>query len=139
MERDHIDASTAPVEGSVPAPGQEGGALPGGVVTFINVFDISAEHLDAFIAQWEQRAALVSTRPGFVDSRLHRARSSDTRFQLVNVSHWESREAWEAATADPEFRARTRAAQDDPQTRITSSPGLYDVAVEFSAATAEQS
>nr|WP_267907286.1 antibiotic biosynthesis monooxygenase family protein [Streptomyces purpureus] len=99
----------------------------------------SAEHLDAFIAQWEQRAALVSTRPGFVDSRLHRARSSDTRFQLVNVSHWESREAWEAATADPEFRARTRAAQDDPQTRITSSPGLYDVAVEFSAAAAEQS
>ncbi|MGK5450999.1 antibiotic biosynthesis monooxygenase family protein [Streptomyces radiopugnans] len=103
----------------------------------MNVFGISAEHLDAFVARWEQRAALMRTRPGFIDSRLHRARSAETRFQLVNVSHWESREAWEAATADPEFRERAQAAQDDPQTRITSSRGLYDVVVEFSAATAE--
>ncbi|MGW6537915.1 antibiotic biosynthesis monooxygenase family protein [Streptomyces sp. NPDC055051] len=102
-------------------------------VTFINIFEISAEHLDAFVAQWEQRAALLSTKPGFLDFRLHRARSSDTRFQLVNVSHWESQEAWEAATADPEFRRRVQAAQDDPQTQITSSRGLYDVAVEFCA------
>ncbi|WP_431042236.1 antibiotic biosynthesis monooxygenase family protein [Streptomyces sp. P1-3] len=106
---------------------------PGSSVTFINIFEVAAEHLDAFIAQWEQRAALMSTKPGFLDSRLHRARSSETRFQLVNVSHWESREAWEAATADTEFRERTRAAGEDPQTPITSSPGLYDVAVEFFA------
>ncbi|MFD0166331.1 antibiotic biosynthesis monooxygenase family protein [Streptomyces decoyicus] len=111
--------------------------VPSPVVTFINTFEISAEHLDAFIAQWEQRAALMSTKSGFIDSRLHRARSTETRFQLVNVSHWESRDAWEAATADPEFGRRTRAAQDDPQTQITSSPGLYDVAVGFSAAAAE--
>ncbi|MGW2635185.1 antibiotic biosynthesis monooxygenase family protein [Streptomyces chattanoogensis] len=111
--------------------------LPGTAVTFINIFEISAEHLDAFIAQWEQRATLMSNKPGFIDSRLHRARSTETRFQLVNVAHWESREAWEAATADPEFGNRTRAAQDDPQTQITSSPGLYDIAVEFSAAGAE--
>ncbi|MEV6202700.1 FAD-binding protein [Streptomyces sp. NPDC051771] len=105
---------------------------PGSSVTFINVFEVSAEHLDAFVAQWEQRAALMSTKPGFLDSRLHRARSSSTRFQLVNVAHWESREAWEAATSDDDFRRRTRAAQNDPQAQITSSPGLYDVAVEFS-------
>jgi heme-degrading monooxygenase HmoA len=110
---------------------------PSPAVTFINIFEISAEHLDAFITQWEQRAALMSNKSGFIDSRLHRARSSKTRFQLVNISHWESREAWEAATADPEFGRRTRAAQDDPQMQITSSPGLYDVAVEFSAAAAE--
>ncbi|MGY5124187.1 antibiotic biosynthesis monooxygenase family protein [Streptomyces nigrescens] len=110
---------------------------PGSSVTFINIFEISAGHLDAFIAQWEQRAALMSTKSGFLDSRLHRARSSETRFQLVNVSHWESREAWEAATTDPEFRKRTQAAQDDPQTQITSSRGLYDVAVEFSGAAGE--
>ncbi|MFF6888509.1 antibiotic biosynthesis monooxygenase family protein [Streptomyces sp. NPDC012421] len=106
---------------------------PGSSVTFINIFEVSVEHLDSFIAQWEQRAALLRTKPGFLDSRLHRARSSATRFQLVNVSHWQSREAWEAATADPEFRKRTRAAQDDPRMQITSSRGLYDIAVEFSA------
>ncbi|MFF0483022.1 hypothetical protein [Streptomyces sp. NPDC004435] len=32
-------------------------------VTFINIFEISAEHVDAFVAQWEQRAALLSTKP----------------------------------------------------------------------------
>ncbi|WP_327700575.1 hypothetical protein OG530_00610 [Streptomyces decoyicus] len=31
----------------------------------------------------------------------------------------------------PEFRKRTQTAQDDPQTQITSSRGLYDIAVEF--------
>jgi heme-degrading monooxygenase HmoA len=107
-------------------------------VTFINVFEVAAEHLDAFVAEWERRAALMSARPGFLDSRLHRARASETRFQLVNVAHWESQEAWEAATADIEFRARTRAASEDPQTPITANPGLYDVAAEFSAVVAEQ-
>ncbi|MGW4050212.1 antibiotic biosynthesis monooxygenase family protein [Streptomyces sp. NPDC004779] len=106
-------------------------------VTFINIFEISAEHVDAFVAQWEQRAALLSTKPGFLDFRLHRARSSETRFQLVNVSHWESREAWEAATGDPEFRERVHAAQGDPLTPVTSSRGLYDVAVGFSASAAD--
>ncbi|MFE0098974.1 antibiotic biosynthesis monooxygenase family protein [Streptomyces sp. NPDC059009] len=109
----------------------------GAPVTFINVFDIAADQLDAFIVQWERRAALMSAKPGFLDSRLHRARSSQTRFQLVNVSHWESQEAWEAGTADSEFRARTHAARTDPHTPVTSSPGLYDIAAEFIAGAAE--
>ncbi|MBU3068178.1 antibiotic biosynthesis monooxygenase [Nocardia sp. NEAU-G5] len=102
-------------------------------VTFINVFEIDTEHADSFAARWAARAALMSTKPGFLDSRLHRARSSETRFQIINVSHWESREAWEAATSDPEFQEQTRAAGDDRQTPVTSSPDLYDVVVEFSA------
>ncbi|MGX1884895.1 antibiotic biosynthesis monooxygenase family protein [Streptomyces sp. NPDC055287] len=110
---------------------------PGSSVTFINIFEVAAEQLDEFVAQWQQRAALMSTKPGFLDTRLHRARSSESRFQLVNVAHWESQEAWEAATADTEFRQRTEAARDNPQTPVISSPGLYDVAVEFSAVTAE--
>ncbi|WP_336323112.1 antibiotic biosynthesis monooxygenase family protein [Streptomyces lavendofoliae] len=107
--------------------------VPGSSVTFINVFDIAADQVDAFVAQWERRAALMSAKPGFLDTRLHRARSSKTRFQLVNVSHWRSREAWEAATADPEFEERTRAAREDAPTQVTPHPGLYDVVVEFSA------
>ncbi|MGI5346842.1 antibiotic biosynthesis monooxygenase family protein [Streptomyces sp. CA-250714] len=110
---------------------------PTSSVTFINVFEVPADQLDAFVAQWEQRAALMAGKPGFLDSRLHRARSDETRFQLVNVSHWESQEAWQAATADPEFQQRTRAARQDAPTPITSSTGLYDVAAEFFAATAE--
>jgi len=100
-------------------------------VTLINVFEVPTEHVEVFIAGWRQRAALMSTKPGFVDTRLHRALSPQTRFQLVNVAHWESREAVEAATADPEFQQRISAAIADPRVPIAANPALYQVAVEF--------
>ena len=102
-------------------------------VTLINVFEVPAEHVDDFIAQWRERAALMSTKPGFLDSRLHRALSSQTRFQLINVAHWESREAMEAGTADTEFQKRISAATSNPQVPISGNPGLYQVVVEFKA------
>ncbi len=102
-------------------------------VTLINVFEVPAEHIDEFIAQWRERAAPMSTKPGFLDSRLHRALSSQTRFQLVNVAHWESREAMEAGTADTEFQKRISAATRNPQVPISGNPGLYLVVVEFSS------
>lgn len=101
-------------------------------VTLINVFEVPAEHVEVFIAQWRERAALMSAKPGFLDTRLHRALSSQSRFQLVNVAHWESREALQAATADTEFQQRIRAVTADPKVPISAHPALYQVAVEFS-------
>src|SRR5215813_15607349 len=100
-------------------------------VTLINIFEVPVERVDEFIAAWRERAALMTTKPGFVDTRLHRALSPETRFQLVNVAHWESREAFQAATADPEFQQRISAAIADPRVPIASNPALYQVAVEF--------
>ncbi|TGA89719.1 antibiotic biosynthesis monooxygenase [Streptomyces sp. MZ04] len=100
-------------------------------VTFINIFEIAAEDIDAFAEKWEQRAAIMSKKPGFIDTKLHRARASDGRFQLVNVAHWESQEAWEAATADPGFASRADAARESKETPATPNPGLYDVVVTF--------
>jgi heme oxygenase (mycobilin-producing) len=96
-------------------------------VTLINVFEVPAEHADAFVDGWRERAALMSTKPGFLDTRLHRALSSQSRFQLVNVSRWESREAFETATADAEFQERIGAATADPRVPISANPGLYKV------------
>jgi heme oxygenase (mycobilin-producing) len=101
-------------------------------VTLINVFEVPAEHVDVFVAQWRERAALMRTKPGFLDTRLHHALSSQARFQLVNVAHWESREALQAATADPEFQGRITAVIADPQVPISANPAMYQVAVEFS-------
>ncbi|MFE0178899.1 antibiotic biosynthesis monooxygenase family protein [Streptomyces sp. NPDC059002] len=105
----------------------------GSSVTFINVFEIDAAELDEFVAKWEQRARLMRDKPGFIDSRMHRARSADSRFQLVNVSHWESQEAWEAATADPDFSRRTQDAREQTKQPVTPNPGVYDVVVELAA------
>ncbi|MFE6855189.1 antibiotic biosynthesis monooxygenase family protein [Streptomyces sp. NPDC057674] len=100
---------------------------------FINVFEIDAAELDEFVVNWEQRALLMREKPGFIDSRMHRARSSSSRFQLVNVSHWESQEAWEAATADPDFASRTQSAREQTKQPITPNPGVYYVVVELTA------
>ena len=107
-------------------------------VTLINVFEVPTEHVDVFIAQWRERAALMSTKPGFLHSRLHRALSTQARFQLVNVAHWESREAWQAATADTEFQERISAVAADPHVPISANPALYQIAVEFSGPPPEE-
>ncbi|MWA13289.1 antibiotic biosynthesis monooxygenase family protein [Streptomyces sp. BA2] len=113
------------------APTGPSGPSDSSSVTFINVFEIAPEDVDAFAEKWEQRAAIMSKKPGFIDTRLHRAQSPGGRFQLVNVAHWESQEAWEAATADPQFANRANAARDSKQTPATANPGLYDVVVRF--------
>ena len=55
-------------------------------VTLINVFEIATADLEASVAQWEERAALMRTKPGFRSFHLYRALSADARFQLVNVA-----------------------------------------------------
>lgn len=83
-------------------------------VTFINVFEIAPENVDAFVADWRRRAALMATKPGCLEFTLHRALNEETGnttpFQVVNVARWESADHWRAAVADPEFRAMRSAA-----------------------------
>lgn len=98
-------------------------------VTLINVFEVPPEGVDAFIEQWRKRAALMTAKPGFLDARLHRALSSETRFQLINVAHWETAEAMNAATDDPEFGQRARAAMADPG--VAANAALYQLVVEL--------
>jgi len=101
------------------------------MVTLINVFEMHSDHVDTFIERWRERAALMSTKPGFLDSQLHRALSPDNRFQLVNVAHWESTDAMEAATADPEFQRRIRAVTANVEKPVSAHRSLYEVVVNF--------
>ena len=102
-------------------------------VTLINVFELPAERVDEFIEQWRARAGLLATKPGFIDARLHRALSTESRFQLITVAHWASREAWQAATADPGFQRRTEAVSADTGMLRSADPALYEVAIELMA------
>ncbi|MBO0813462.1 MAG: antibiotic biosynthesis monooxygenase, partial [Microlunatus sp.] len=77
-------------------------------VTLINIFEIPVDDVDSFIADWTRRARIMSRYPGFQDTRLHRALTPDGRFQLVNVAHWASLEAYRTAQTDPEFQAGIR-------------------------------
>lgn len=98
-------------------------------VTFINVFELPADQVDTFAEGWRERERFMSTMPGFRDSTLHRAVSGDARFQVVNVAHWDSADAFRAATAHPEFRELIRKVATDPNVKVTANPALYEVAV----------
>ncbi|MBO2456274.1 antibiotic biosynthesis monooxygenase family protein [Actinomadura violacea] len=96
-------------------------------VTFINVIEIPADQVHAFVAGWRERAQIMSGMPGFRDYRLHRAVAAGTRFQLVNVARWADREAFQAAMANPEFRAAMRSLEGDGDLRVAANPALYEV------------
>jgi heme-degrading monooxygenase HmoA len=99
-------------------------------ITFINVFEIPADEVDAFVEQWTKRASLMRNAPGVRDYRLHRAKLPDARFQLVNVAHVDSVEAWQAAVANPAFLT----ALGNVPSSVVAHPALYEVAVEYERA-----
>ena len=100
-------------------------------MTFINIFEVPGEQIDMLIAHWRDLAKIMSTAPGFRDARLHRALSSQTRFQIVNVANWESSQAWEAAAANPDFQERLRALAEDTEVQLCANPALYEVVVAY--------
>ena len=104
-----------------PASGDDAG------VTLINVVEMPSDQIDKFMAGWKQRADIMSALPGFRDYALHRALLPDSRFQLVNVAHWDSREAFEAAMTNPQFRELREAAIGEIDVDVTASPALYRV------------
>jgi heme-degrading monooxygenase HmoA len=99
-----------------------------GPVTFLNIFEIPREDVATFTAGWRERIALVEGSPGFRGAELLEAVSSDERFQLINVTRWDSREAQEAATTSPALKASVASARSDDRQRATPNPGFYRVA-----------
>ena len=97
-------------------------------VTFINIFTIDTDQVDAFLAGWRERAAFMSRQPGFRSFRLHRALTPDTPFQLVNVAEWDSVEALKAATAQPFFRESVQRSIDE--FNVTAHPAIYSIDIE---------
>jgi heme oxygenase (mycobilin-producing) len=102
-----------------------------GPVTLINVFEVPAGQVEEFITQWRVRAKVMAAAPGFRDARLHRAVSSQARFQLVNVAHWDSRADPDAAFGSAAFQDRIQALRQDPEMRFSGNPAVYEVVAEL--------
>jgi heme-degrading monooxygenase HmoA len=102
-----------------------------GSVTLINAFEIEPEKLEPFLEGWRERAAFMSTQPGFRSLRLHRALSPDSRFQLVNVAEWATADALHAATAQAQFKASTNRALSE--FGEIAYPGVYRIDFEITA------
>ena len=98
-------------------------------ITIMTIWEGSAEQVEEFIMQWRVRAEIMAAAPGFRDAKLHRAVSSQARFQLVNVAHWDSQAHLDAAHDNDEFRRSVRELHEDPKMQITGTPGVYEVAI----------
>jgi heme-degrading monooxygenase HmoA len=77
-------------------------------VTLINPFEVEPDQDEQFIAGWQAARDQLSRRPGYLDTTLHRATNDDVDFRFVNVAHWASADAFQAAVTDPAFRAAAR-------------------------------
>jgi heme oxygenase (mycobilin-producing) len=100
-------------------------------VTLINVFEIAPENAEEFLADWHERAEIMRRQPGFRSFRMHRALSSESRFQLVNVAEWDSTDALHAATSSERFQASMRKSAE--KFAFTAQPAVYQIAFEVSA------
>jgi heme-degrading monooxygenase HmoA len=100
-------------------------------VTLINVFEVPAAQVEEFITRWRVRAKIMASAPGFRDAQLHRAVSSQARFQLVNVAHWDSQADLHAALGSSAFQDRIQALRQDSDMQFSGNPATYDVVAEL--------
>src|SRR5262249_11153827 len=75
-------------------------------VTVINPFEVPAGRDELFIGGWERGAGFLSAPDGDLDSGHQRSLDPSTDLRFVQVAHWRSREAFEAALRDPAFPGR---------------------------------
>ena len=73
-------------------------------ITAIVAYEVSAEDSERFLDSWEKANEFLKDQPGLVSTALHRAESANPDFRFVNVSCWESADAFRAATQSQGFR-----------------------------------
>jgi heme-degrading monooxygenase HmoA len=72
--------------------------------TVIVSYEVAHEDADRFLDSWEKANDFLRKQPGFVSTALHRAVSANPDFRFVNVSCWESDDAFRSATQSQDFR-----------------------------------
>jgi heme-degrading monooxygenase HmoA len=93
-------------------------------IVLINVFEVYGNMENEFVEWWKNCSEALKKEPGFIDARLHRNLTSDSRFQFINVAHWETEEAFVLArTKNKDILRATPAGK--------GNSALYEVAVQY--------
>lgn len=102
-----------------------------GPVTVIKNYTVPAEEAEYFVEVYRENSRIMSTQPGFLRSRLHRALADAPEARFVHIADWSSGIALDKATANPEWLASLHRMFDDPGLHITSSADAYRVVSEL--------
>ena len=93
-------------------------------VVLVNVFTLDKADEQTFLEAWQDDAAFMKHRPGFISTQLHRAVGESPTY--LNYAVWESTAHFRAAFTNPEFRAKL---SDYPSSAIASPHLLQKVSV----------
>ena len=73
-------------------------------LTAIVAYEVAHEDRKRFLDSWEKANEFLKKQPGFISTALHEAVSANPDFRFVNISSWESDDAFRKATLSQEFR-----------------------------------
>ncbi len=93
-------------------------------IALINMFEVASGMEHEFVEWWKNCSEALKHEPGFIDARLHRNLQSDSRFQFINVAHWETEEAFAEARIKNKDVMRA-----NPGWK--GNPALYEVSVTY--------
>ena len=72
--------------------------------TAIVAYEVHHEDAERFLDSWDKANEFLKKQKGFVSNALHQAVSAAPDFRFVNISTWESADAFRAATQSEKFR-----------------------------------
>lgn len=78
-----------------------------GPVVLANIFTLDKADEPGFLKIWQDDAAFMKSRPGFISTQLHRALGDSPTY--LNYAVWDSNAAFRAAFSNPEFQAKVAA------------------------------
>jgi len=70
----------------------------------INPYYLDTRHYDHYIRMWDESAAHMENKPGFVRARLFRTLNEHDKIKLVSIAEWESEEAFLSRFDSAAFR-----------------------------------
>ncbi len=72
--------------------------------TAVIAYEVAVEDSERFLSAWKMANEFIKAQAGFLSTRLHQAVSASPEFRFVNVSGWESADAFRNATQSDGFR-----------------------------------
>ena len=76
---------------------------------FINLMEMAPQDISPFIADWKSRSQLTRQQLGSMTATLYKTILPDSRYQIVNISQWQSYDAFVNGQNDPSYSARLEA------------------------------
>ena len=69
-------------------------------VTFIGLIEIPVKDIDKYVADWNEQSKVIGQKPGFISATLYRSLLAGAKYQIINITQWQSYDAWMAANSN---------------------------------------